>query len=193
MAPCCQLGGILSSPLLSPFLHICLVQHVLPVVCYMWLIDGLLFFRDYYLNMLSAHGHLTLTSSSFLVPLSLDINPTTVSYLFHSLWFHPLASTSPHPPAKPPPPHSSRWWHPSHVTAGRLLCVMSRYLILDLYPVSPLTHQAGDMEPGSEAIRQTAAAHTITYTLTFKQISSPLMLPLTLSIECLILFSHPYT
>lgn len=32
--------------------------------------------------------------------------------------------------------HLSRWWHPSRVAPGVLLCVMSRCLILHLYPVS---------------------------------------------------------
>lgn len=36
----------------------------------------------------------------------------------------------------PPLHHLSRWWHPSHVAPDRLLCVMSRCLILHLYPVS---------------------------------------------------------
>lgn len=58
----------------------------------------------------------------------------------------------------PQPHHLSRWWHPSHVTVDRPLCVMSRCLILHLYPVSPLTCRAVDVEPGRAAIRQTAAA-----------------------------------
>lgn len=113
-------------------IHFCLVQHVLPflrcTVCG-WLMD------DCRSEFITSTGSLDMDTTH-------PIPTSSSSWLGHQthhciLLLLPVVSS----PlvaelSLPPLHHLSRWWHPSHVTPDRLLCVMSRCLILHLYPVS---------------------------------------------------------